>query len=198
MKTSKDTEQTVQAPETTGEFVIASWKQPETDTATKQQKSKSKKKASSLKKKPKKKERQGCFHYLFLFAKVLLIAIGSVFLFVYIYENYIADEERPASRDDIESVEKATSHDTEEPVEDTSLPNNEPANEPNTDDSGLQSLDELTPEELAEYYKGLIERSESRLEEELAKGNQADEEEISQLREDIANFRKMLKELQHQ
>jgi len=56
----------------------------------------------------------------------------------------------------------------------------------------FQSLDDLSAEEKAAYLKGLLERTEAQLEEELAKGTAADQSLVQELQESVSSLRESL------
>ena len=58
--------------------------------------------------------------------------------------------------------------------------------------------DGLTPQERIVYWESLIERSEAYIEDELAKGDDADMEKVEKIREDLVVIRKALKELKEE
>lgn len=150
------------------------------------------------------KKKQGCLSYIFLYAKVLFIAIGSVFLLVIIMELFSDDKpDSPKTEQHrpVKSEPEVSTDDTDLiPKGDESIfPKAEEIDrtdviEPD-EEEGFQSNDDMTPQERAVFMESLIERSEAELEEELAKGDAADMEKVKEIREGIANARKVLKEL---
>ena len=147
-------------------------------------------------------KKQGCLSYIFLYAKVLFIAIGSVFLLVIIMELFSDDKPSTPKTEQNQSVKSQsdTATDNVIPKGDESIfPKAEEIDrtdviEPD-EEEGFQSNDDMTPQERAVFMESLIERSEAELEEELAKGDAADMEKVKEIREGIANARKVLKEL---
>lgn len=150
------------------------------------------------------KKKQGCLSYIFLYAKVLFIAIGSVFLLVIIMELFSDDKPdspKTEQHQPVKSEPEVSTDDTDLiPKGDESIfPKAEEIDrtdviEPD-EEEGFQSNDDMTPQERAVFMESLIERSEAELEEELAKGDAADMEKVKEIREGIANARKVLKEL---
>lgn len=181
---SSETLGTVKAPDKEGEFVLASWKDPDPrEIAAKAPKKVAPKKKAEPKAKEKKK---GCLSYIFLFAKVLFIAIGSVFLLVFAME-YFSDDKPDAPKTEqyqpkesvfpkAENLEKS---DNVKPVE---------------DDESERGDDGMTPQERIVYWESLIERGEASIEEELAKGDEADMQKVEDLRFDLSVIRRALKE----
>ena len=147
-------------------------------------------------------KKQGCLSYIFLYAKVLFIAIGSVFLLVIIMELFSDDKPSTPETEQNQPVKSQsdTATDNVIPKGDESIfPKAEELDrtdiiEPD-EEEGFQSNDDMTPQERAVFMESLIERSEAELEEELAKGDAADMEKVKDIREGIANARKVLNEL---
>ena len=183
---------TVKAPDTEGEFVLASWSDPDPkDTAARHeevpQKEKPKKKAEPPTKENKEKKK-GCLSYIFLFGKVLLIAVGSVFLLVFIME-YFSDDKPDAPKTE-QHQPKESVFPKSEKVEQSD--NVEPVKVEDEENEGYD--DGLTPQERIVYWESLIERSEASIEEELAKGDEADMQKVEDIRFDLSVIRRALKE----
>jgi len=183
---------TVKAPDTEGEFVLASWSDPDPkDTAARHeevpQKEKPTKKAEPPTKENKEKKK-GCLSYIFLFGKVLLIAVGSVFLLVFIME-YFSDDKPDAPKTE-QHQPKESVFPKSEKVEQSD--NVEPVKVEDEENEGYD--DGLTPQERIVYWESLIERSEASIEEELAKGDEADMQKVEDIRFDLSVIRRALKE----
>jgi hypothetical protein len=183
---------TVKAPDTEGEFVLASWSDPDPkDMAARHeevpQKEKPKKKAEPPTKENKEKKK-GCLSYIFLFGKVLLIAVGSVFLLVFIME-YFSDDKPDAPKTE-QHQPKESVFPKSEKVEKSD--NVEPVKVEDEENEGYD--DGLTPQERIVYWESLIERSEASIEEELAKGDEADMQKVEDIRFDLSVIRRALKE----
>ena len=200
---SSETQGTFKAPDTEGEFVLNSWNEPDTEHTAAKQEEVSKKEKPEKNAKPKDEEKkQGCLSYIFLYAKVLFIAIGSVFLLVIIMELFSDDKPSTPKTEQNQSVKSQsdTATDNVIPKGDKSIfPKAEELErtdvvEPD-EEEGFQSNDDMTPQERVVFMESLIERSEAELEEELAKGDAADMEKVKDIREGIANARKVLNEL---
>ena len=183
---------TVKAPDIEGEFELASWSDPDPkDTAARHeevpQKEKPKKKAEPPTKENKEKKK-GCLSYIFLFGKVLLIAVGSVFLLVFIME-YFSDDKPDAPKTE-QHQPKESVFPKSEKVEQSD--NVEPVKVEDEENEGYD--DGLTPQERIVYWESLIERSEASIEEELAKGDEADMQKVEDIRFDLSVIRRALKE----
>ena len=147
-------------------------------------------------------KKQGCLSYIFLYAKVLFIAIGSVFLLVIIMELFSDDKPSTPETEQNQPVKSQSDTTTDNVIpkgDESIFPKAEELDrtdiiEPD-EEEGFQSNDDMTPQERAVFMESLIERSEAELEEELAKGDAADMEKVKDIREGIANARKVLNEL---
>lgn len=167
--------ETIKAPDTEGEYELASWSESAPRQSAKKRQAASGKKAASKKVKPQKKgQKKGLFSYIWLFAKVLFIAVGAVFLLVLGME-----------------LAKSCEDDSYSPYPQD--PDKPGVFKPQ--DYGFHTTDELTPQQRVVYLESLLERSEAQLERELAKGDEADMKEVTELREGIAKIHKTLEEL---
>lgn len=181
---SSETLGTVKAPDKEGEFVLASWKDPDPrETAAKAPKKVAPKKKAEPKAKEKKK---GCLSYIFLFAKVLFIAIGSVFLLVFAME-YFSDDKPDAPKTEQYQPKESVFPKAEELEKSDNV-------KPVEDDESERGDDGMTPQERIVYWESLIERGEASIEEELAKGDEADMQKVEDLRFDLSVIRRALKE----
>ena len=187
---SSETHGTFKAPDTEGEFVLTSWNEPDPrDTAVRHEEGPKKEKPEKKAKPQKEEKKQGCLSYLFLFAKVLFIAVGSVFLLVFVME-YFSDD-KPDSPKTEQHQPKESVFPKSEKVEQSDIVEPEKVEE----DENESNDDGLTPQERIVYWESLIERGEAYIEDELAKGDDADMQKVEELREDLAVIRKALKEL---
>ena len=181
---SAETHDKVKAPDTEGEFVLASWNAPAPrDTAERHEEGPKKEEVPQAKEK-----KQGCLSYIFLYAKVLFIAIGSVFLLVFIME-YFSDDKPDAPKTE-QHQPKESVFPKSEKVEQSD--NVEPVKVEDEENEGYD--DGLTPQERIVYWESLIERSEASIEEELAKGDEADMQKVEDIRFDLSVIRRALKE----
>lgn len=184
---------TVKAPDTEGEFVLASWSDPDPrDTAARHEEKPKKEKSKKKAEPPTKEKKKGCLSYIFLFAKVLFIAVGSVFLLVFLME-YFSDDKPDAPKTE-QHQPKESVFPKSEKVEQSD--NVEPEEVEDEENEGYD--DGLTPQERIVYWESLIERSEAYIEDELAKGDDADMEKVEKIREDLVVIRKALKELKEE
>ena len=133
-------------------------------------------------------KKQGCLSYIFLYAKVLFIAIGSVFLLVIIMELF--SDDKPDSPKTEQHQPKESVFPKSEKLEQSD--NVEPVKVEDEENEGYD--DGLTPQERIVYWESLIERSEASIEEELAKGDEADMQKVEDIRFDLSVIRRALKE----
>ena len=184
---------TVKAPDTEGEFVLASWSDPDPRDTAARHEEKPKKEKSKKKAEPQTKEKKkGCLSYIFLFAKVLFIAVGSVFLLVFLME-YFSDDKPDAPKTEQHQPKESVFPKSEKLEQSDNV---EPEEVEDEENEGYD--DGLTPQERIVYWESLIERSEAYIEDELAKGDDADMEKVEQIREDLVVIRRALKELKEE
>ena len=194
-----DTEVNVKAPDTDGEFVLASWDAPAPrDTAVRHEEKPKKEVEPRAKEEPQAKEespakekKQGCLSYLFLYAKVLFIAIGSVFLLVF-FIGFFSDDKPDSPKTEQHqplNVEPEVSTDDA-----TRIPKGDDPVMPKAEVLE-NSEDDLTVEERIAYLEALLQRSEDQLEEELAKGDNADMKIVKEIHEGIIRIREDLRKL---
>lgn len=180
-----DTESNVKAPDTEGEFVLASWNAPAPrDTAERHEEGPKKEEVPQAKEK-----KQGCLSYLLLFGKVLFIAVGSVFLLVFLMELFSDDKPETPKTEQRQPVKSDTATDDA-----TIIPNGDESVFPKAEELGSSDNVE-TVEDRIIFLEGLLQRSEDQLEEELAKGDEADMKSVTEIRDGIARIREELKEL---
>ena len=196
-----DTEVNVKAPDTDGEFVLASWDAPAPrDTAVRHEEKPKKEEEPQAKEEPRAKEepqvkekKQGCLSYLFLYAKVIFIAVGLVFLLVF-FIGFFSDD-----KPDSPKTEQHQPLNAEPEVltdDATRIPKGDNSVMPKAE--VLQNSDDgETVEERIVYLEALLQRSEDQLEEELAKGDNADMKSVKEIREGITWIREELKELKN-
>ena len=196
-----DTEVNVKAPDTDGEFVLASWDAPAPrDTAVRHEEKPKKEEEPQAKEEPRAKEepqvkekKQGCLSYLFLYAKVIFIAVGLVFLLVF-FIGFFSDDKPDSPKTEQHqplNVEPEVSTDDA-----TRIPKGDDPVMPKAEVLE-NSEDDLTVEERIAYLEALLQRSEDQLEEELAKGDNADMKSVKEIREGITWIREELKELKN-
>jgi len=180
-----DTESNVKAPDTEGEFVLASWNAPAPrDTAERHEEEPKKEEVPQAKEK-----KQGCLSYILLFGKVLFIAVGSVFLLVFLMELFSDDKPETPKTEQHQPVKSDTATDDA-----TIVPNGDESVFPKAEELGSSDNVE-TVEDRILFLEGLLQRSEDQLEEELAKGDEADMKSVTEIRDGIARIREELKEL---
>lgn len=169
------TESNVKAPDTEGEFVLASWKDPAPrDTAVRHEEGPKKEEVPQAKEK-----KQGCLSYILLFGKVLFIAVGSVFLLVFLMEYFSDDKPETPKTEQHQPVKS----------EESVFPEAEK----------IENSDEVeSVEDRINFLEALLQRSEDQLEEELAKGDDADMKVVTDIRDGIARIREELKDLKKQ
>ena len=169
------TESNVKAPDTEGEFVLDSWKDPAPrDTAVRHEEGPKKEEVPQAKEK-----KQGCLSYILLFGKVLFIAVGSVFLLVFLMEYFSDDKPETPKTEQHQPVKS----------EESVFPEAEK----------IEKSDEVESVEDRIYFlEALLQRSEDQLEEELAKGDDADMKVVTDIRDGIARIREELKDLKKQ
>ena len=169
------TESNVKAPDTEGEFVLASWNAPAPrDTAERHEEGPKKEEVPQAKEK-----KQGCLSYILLFGKVLFIAVGSVFLLVFLMEYFSDDKPETPKTEQHQPVKS----------EESVFPEAEK----------IENSDEVESVEDRIYFlEALLQRSEDQLEEELAKGDDADMKVVTDIRDGIARIREELKDLKKQ
>ena len=194
-----DTEVNVKAPDTDGEFVLASWDAPAPkETAVRHEEKPKKEVEPRAKEEPQAKEespakekKQGCLSYLFLYAKVLFIAIGSVFLLVF-FIGFFSDDKPDSPKTEQHqplNVEPEVSTDDA-----TRIPKGDDPVMPKAE--VLENSDDgETVEERIVYLEALLQRSEDQLEEELAKGDNADMKIVKENHEGIIRIREDLRKL---
>ena len=194
-----DTEVNVKAPDTDGEFVLASWDAPAPrDTAVRHEEKPKKEEEPQAKEEPRAKEepqvkekKQGCLSYLFLYAKVIFIAVGLVFLLVF-FIGFFSDD-----KPDSPKTEQHQPLNAEPEVltdDATRIPKGDNSVMPKAE--VLQNSDDgETVEERIVYLEALLQRSEDQLEEELAKGDNADMKIVKEIHEGIIRIREDLRKL---
>ena len=194
-----DTEVNVKAPDTDGEFVLASWDAPAPrDTAVRHEEKPKKEVEPRAKEEPQAKEespakekKQGCLSYLFLYAKVIFIAVGLVFLLVF-FIGFFSDDKPDSPKTEQHqplNVEPEVSTDDA-----TRIPKGDDPVMPKAEVLE-NSEDDLTVEERIAYLEALLQRSEDQLEEELAKGDNADMKIVKENHEGIIRIREDLRKL---
>lgn len=218
------------APDTSGEFSVASWEeeqeeQPQEVREPKRAKAAPKTQAPPRVERPVETERVvpeentekrvGIFSIIWTFIKVMVIVLSIVFSAVIIKGFFKSDtpetpnkeqQEQPMqpimpNTNTQEGLDVLSGNETNE--SETIVPNNnveedEVIFEKNDDDEGNGSfgkIEDMPLPERVEYFEGLLERSEQYLQEELAKGDAANQDEIRQLRKDIDMIRKALSEI---
>lgn len=196
-----DTEVNVKAPDTDGEFVLASWDAPAPrETAVRHEEKpkkevepKAKEEPQAKEEPPAKEKKQGCLSYLFLYAKVLFIAIGSVFLLVFVI-GFFSDDKPDSPK--TEQHQPANAEPEVSTDDATRIPKGDNSVMPKAE--VLQNSDDgETVEERIVYLEALLQRSEDQLEEELAKGDNADMKSVKEIREGITWIREELKKLKN-
>lgn len=196
-----DTEVNVKAPDTDGEFVLASWDAPAPrDTAVRHEEKPKKEVEPRAKEEPQAKEespakekKQGCLSYLFLYAKVIFIAVGLVFLLVF-FIGFFSDDKPDSPKTEQHqplNVEPEVSTDDA-----TRIPKGDDPVMPKAEVLE-NSEDDLTVEERIAYLEALLQRSEDQLEEELAKGDNADMKIVKEIHEGITWIREDLRKLKN-
>ena len=188
-----DTEVNVKAPDTDGEFVLASWDAPAPrDTAVRhEEKPKKEEEPQAKEESPAKEKKQGCLSYLFLYAKVIFIAVGLVFLLVF-FIGFFSDDKPDSPKTEQHqplNVEPEVSTDDA-----TRIPKGDDPVMPKAEVLE-NSEDDLTVEERIAYLEALLQRSEDQLEEELAKGDNADMKIVKEIHEGIIRIREDLRKL---
>ena len=173
---------TFKAPDSEGEFDLGSWTEPDTrDTAVRHEEQSKIVKAKKKAKPQNKEKKQGCLSYILLFGKVLFIAVGSVFLIVFLMELF---------SDDKPDTPKTEQHQPVKSESDTTVfPQ---AEEVERSDDGESVEDRIY------FLESLLQRSEVQLEEELAKGDEADMKSVTEIRDGIARIREELRNLKQQ
>ena len=186
---------TFKAPDSEGEFDLGSWTEPDTRDTAARHEEQSKKVKPEKKAKPQNKEKkQGCLSYILLFGKVLFIAVGSVFLLVFLMELF--SDDKPESP-------KTEQHQPVKPGPDTAtgdaplIPKGDESVFPQAEEIG-SSDDGESVEDRIYFLEALLQRSEDQLEEELAKGDEADMKVVTEIRDGIARIRKELRNLKQQ
>lgn len=108
--------------------------------------------------------------YIILYAKVIAIAVGVVFVAVMVKEYFLEqnDKERILPQDETNSAQE----------------------------EGFEDVDDMTLEERVVFMENLLQRTEKELQEEEAKGAEADQDYVKQLRKDIQTLRESLREMQ--
>ena len=140
---------------------------------------------------PAKEKKQGCLSYLFLYAKVIFIAVGLVFLLVF-FIGFFSDDKPDSPKTEQHqplNVEPEVSTDDA-----TRIPKGDDPVMPKAEVLE-NSEDDLTVEERIAYLEALLQRSEDQLEEELAKGDNADMESVKEIHEGIIRIREDLRKL---
>lgn len=181
-----DSEGNVKAPDTEGEFVLASWNAPAPrDTAVRREEGPKKEEVPQAKEK-----KQGCLSYIFLFAKVLLIAVGSVFLLVF-FIGFFSDDKPDSPKTEQHQPAKSSVFPEAEELDGAD-------NAESTKDDGIIRLEDMAPEDAIVYMEGLLQRTETELEEELKKGDDANPEKVEMLRFDMELYQKRIKKYKQQ
>lgn len=191
------------APDSSGEFFIASWGGTE---AKQTQKVKEPEEVNEPEEPSGKNN--GIFSIIMTFIKVMLLVLSIVFTAVIIRGFFVSDPpEAPEqeqmmlpnslgtgnhSEDDdlvFESIEVPESEEASDSKEASEIKEDPESN------SGFGKIEDMPLSERAEYIQGLLERTEQYLQEEQAKGAAANQAEIRQLRKDIDMLRKALAEI---
>ena len=143
---------------------------------------------------------------LWTFVKVLVIVVAAVLAMVIFKGLLTGDGSRPdapANSQELPIEQQSTVVDDKESSA-PARPNHSAAQkedditiigEEEEDNDGFGHLDDMPLHEKIEYMEGLLERSEAALNEELAKGNAADQSYIRELRKGIAELRQALSEV---
>ena len=143
---------------------------------------------------------------LWIFIKVLLIAVGVVFAMVFVkglLTGNGSQPETPGNPQEMPVQQQPTVIDDQEPST-TAKPNHSAVqkedditilSEEEEGNGSFGHLDDMPLHEKIEYMEGLLERSEAALNNELAKGDAADQSYIRELRKSIAELRQVLSEV---
>ena len=187
------TESNVKAPDTEGEFVLASWNDPAPrDTAARHEEGPKKEEPKQKAEPQAEEKKKGCLSYILLFGKVLFIAVGSVFLIVFLMELFSDDKPETPKTEQHQPV-KSEPINPKEPV----IPKGDESIFPQAEK--IENSDEVESVEDRIYFlEALLQRSEVQLEEELAKGDEADMKVVTEIRDGIARIREELKNLKQQ
>ena len=201
-----DTEVNVKAPDTDGEFVLASWSDPapketavrheekpkkEVEPRAKEEVPRAKEEPQAKEESPAKEKKQGCLSYLFLYAKVIFIAVGLVFLLVFFIGFFSDDKPDSPKTEQHQPLNAEPEVSTDDA---TRIPKGDDPVMPKSEVLE-NSEDDLTVEERIAYLEALLQRSEDQLEEELAKGDNADMESVKEIHEGIIRIREDLRKL---
>lgn len=220
------------APDSSGEFSVASWEGTEAEEPKEVQEPKratvppKKPEAPKMQEPPReekpvepeqvepKKQSGGIFSIIWTFIKVMAIVLGIVFSAVIIrgfFEtapeapkeehtmqtdtNAQENTEIPADYSGNEAEANSTvNHSDEDELVFDSREDPESKEDPESN-SGFGKIEDMPLPERAEFYEGLLERTEQYLQEELAKGADANQDEIRQLRKDIVMLRERLSQI---
>lgn len=152
-----------------------------------------------------KKKSVGIFSIIWTFIKVMIIVLSLVFSAVIIKGFFKSTPpEAPKEEQTVQPTssqvdleipgrftgnESETNNNTVHQSEDDEIVFEKNDDE---DNSGFQKIEDMPLPERAEYYEGLLERTEQYLQQELAKGADANQNEIRQLRKDIDMLRERL------
>lgn len=206
------------APDEGGEFSIASWGERVASQPQKPKAAPPKPEAPKMQMPPRvekpvepeqvepKKESVGIFSIIWTFIKVMIIVLSLVFSAV-IIKGFFKSPPPEAPKEEQTIQPTSSQGDSEIPSSFTgneSETNNSTVhqseddeivfekNDDDEDNSGFQKIEDMPLPERAEYYEGLLERTEQYLQQELAKGADANQNEIRQLRKDIDMLRERL------
>ena len=161
-----------------------------------------------------KKQSGGIFSIIWTFIKVMAIVLGIVFSAVIIRGFFETAPEAPKEEHTMQTDTNAqenteipadylgneaeanstVNHSDEDELVFDSKEDPESKEDSESSDSFGKIEDMPLPERI-EYFEGLLERSEKYLQDELAKGAAANQDEIRQLRKDIDMIRKALSEI---
>lgn len=190
---------TFKAPDSEGEFDLGSWIEPDTRDTAARHEEQSKMVKPEKKAKPQNKEKkQGCLSYILLFGKVLFIAVGSVFLLVFLMELFSDDKPESPKTEQHQPVKPGPDTTSDTATDDATLI-------PKGDESVFPQAEEIESSDDGEsvedriyFLEALLQRSEDQLEEELAKGDEADMKSVTEIRDGIARIREELRNLKQQ
>lgn len=205
------------APDASGEFSVASWGERVASQPQKPKAVPPKPEAPKMQMPPRvekpvepeqvepKKESVGIFSIIWTFIKVMIIVLSLVFSAV-IIKGFFKSTPPEAPKEEQTIQPTSSQGDSEIPSSFTgneSETNNSTVHQSEDDEivfeknddednSGFQKIEDMPLPERAEYYEGLLERTEQYLQQELAKGADANQNEIRQLRKDIDMLRERL------
>ena len=183
---------TIKAPDSEGEFVLATWSEPSNDQPAERKEKTPKKQAPKKSVEPKEKSKnRGCFGYILLFGKVLLIAVGSVFLLVLAIEYFSDDEPDSPKYEQKQSPTKSSVFPEAENLDGSD-------NVESAKDDEIIDLEKMAPEDAIALCEDALQQTKAELKEELNKGDDANEEKIEMLRFDIELYQNRIKKYRQQ